>query len=90
MPPLAIVTPDGTTVKVEEAWVLVGDWQNLVPADNSSLYNRGVGLYNDFLDRGSVLPGATSSVVFATQDPVDGISRVFAETWAGSEQLDHA
>lgn len=78
IPDLRIVTQDGETVVYQKAWLLIGDWQNDIPLDETDLYNRGVNLYNSLLDRDFALPGARVTTVLASSSALPSIGRVFA------------
>ena len=82
LPDLAVMSSAGvgsTYFYYDEAWLLLGGWQDLVPTENSDLYNQGVDLYNSLLELGSALPGASTTTVLAAHGTPADIRTVFIE-----------
>ena len=89
LPDLAVESSAGvgsTYFYYGEAWLLLGGWQNLVPTENSDLYNQGVDLYNSLLELGSALPGASTTTVLATHGTPADIHTVFIEHASGRRE----
>jgi hypothetical protein len=70
-----VITQDGTTVKFERAFVVVG---NLPDSASTTVYNQGVALYNSLLQLPeSVLPGATGSALYVGVGMIPTVKSVF-------------
>lgn len=72
-----LVTSNGETVEFENAFVFVGNLQDLVPEGDVEMYNQGVTLYNSLLGT-DVLPGATVSSVFVAAGEVAVSGSIFS------------
>jgi hypothetical protein len=82
---ISIVTTQGATIRMDKVWYAIGDWPTL---SNTDLYNRcNVGLYNSFLDRDSLLPGARSTTLLAVSRKVLSIRYVYAQRWLGDQPV---
>lgn len=72
-----LVTSNGETVEFENAFIFVGNLQDLVPEGDVEMYNQGVTLYNSLLGT-DVLPGATASSVFVAAGEVAANGSIFS------------
>jgi hypothetical protein len=72
-----LVTGNGETVEFENAFIFVGNLQDLVPDGDVEMYNQGVTLYNSLLGT-DVLPGATVSSVYVAAGEVAASGSIFS------------
>jgi hypothetical protein len=72
-----LVTSNGETIEFENAFIFVGNLQDLVPDGDVEMYNQGVTLYNSLLGT-DVLPGATVASVYVAAGEVAASGNIFS------------
>jgi len=76
---IIIVTEEGEQVEYRPAWGAIGDWMLTVDSSNIDLLNECVNLYNGFLGKDRVLPGAVTRTVFIAPQAFTSVKSVWAD-----------
>ena len=80
---------DGTQIDGENAFILVGEVQETIDIQqNTDLYDRGVGLYNELIETSSMMPETTRTRYFTFEvDDLDGLKDVYISNPLGMKKV---
>lgn len=68
---IQVLDASGKMVTFKLGFNQVGDLDNLIPADNTALYNESVGTYNEFLKGKTTLAGQRQTVTYVADERIE-------------------